>query len=134
MPGAVCIALIGSMLAVVLPTDKITLSWTHTVERTPWEEDYAIEKGALVITEARVTRGGAGMDAPSGAVWAQGWWRYVPSLDPLPEILLANSSFAGGYSICWEGRCRPLTGFIAADNIVKLVPKNCDPSTRLDVW
>jgi hypothetical protein len=123
---AFCVAVVGSALAVILPTNKVTLSWTHTVEATPWEEDYAIEKGALVITEARVTRSGAGMDPPTGAIWDQGWWRYVPSLDPLPEILLANSSFADGYSICWEGKCRPLTTLIAADNIVKLVPKKCN--------
>jgi hypothetical protein len=127
MLSAFCIALIGSTLAVVLPTDKITLSWTHTVERTPWEEDYAIEKGALVITEARVTRSGAGMDAPSGAIWAQGRWHYVPALGPLPEIILANSSFAGGYSICWEGSCRRLSDVIATDNMVKLAPKKCHP-------
>lgn len=127
MLSAFCIALIASTLVVVLPTDKITLSWIHTIERTPWEEDYAIEKGALVITEARVTRSGAGMDAPSGAIWAQGRWHYVPALDPLPEIILANSSFAGGYSICWEGSCRRLSDVIAADTIVKLAPKKCHP-------
>jgi hypothetical protein len=117
----------GSSLSVVLPTDKLTLSWTHTVESTPWEEDYVVKNGALVIVEARVKRNGAGMDAPTDAVWAQGWWRYAPSLDPLSEVLLANSSFAGGYNICWGGRCQSLVTFIAADNVVKLVPANCDP-------
>ena len=134
MLGALCIALIGSTIAVVLPTDKITLSWTHIGRANALEEDYAIEKGALVITEARVARSGAGMDAPSGAIWAQGRWHYVPSLDPLPEIILANSSFAGGYSVCWEGSCRRLSDVIAADNIVKLAPKKCPSSTRLDFW
>ena len=127
MLEAVCIALVGSALSVVLPTDKLTLSWTHTVEATPWEEDYVVKNGALVITEARVKRSGAGMDAPTDAVWTKGWWRYVPSLAPLSEILLANSSFAAGYNVCWAGRCQSLTSFIAADNVVKLMPANCDP-------
>jgi hypothetical protein len=68
--GELCIALVGIAGAVVLPTETITLSWTHTVEGTPWEEDYAIRDGALVLTLARVKRSGAGMHPPDGALWA----------------------------------------------------------------
>jgi hypothetical protein len=125
MISGLCIALIGIAGAVVLPTDTITLSWTHTVEGTPWEEDYVILNGALVVKQARVKRSGAGMDAPDGAVWARGWWHYVPSLGPLPEVVLANSSFAPGYRVCWDSQCRPLNATIAAGNFVKLAPAKC---------
>jgi hypothetical protein len=126
MLGTMCIALMANASVVVLPTDKVMLSWIHTVEDTPWEEDYVIERGALVITQARVKRSGAGMDPPGGAVWAQGWWHYVPSTGPLHEIVLANSSFASGYRLCWERRCRPLQAFFAANTFVKLVPAPCE--------
>jgi hypothetical protein len=128
--GGLCIALVGIAGALMLPTDTITLSWTHTVEGTPWEEDYAIRDGALAVTRARVRRSGAGMDAPDGAVWARGWWHYVPSLTPLREVVLANSSFALGYEVCWAGQCRPLNTMIAAGNFVKLAPGNCVSNTQ----
>ena len=60
MISGLCIALVGIAGAVVLPTDTVTLSWIHTVEGTPWEEDYTIRDGALALTRARVKRSGAG--------------------------------------------------------------------------
>jgi hypothetical protein len=123
--GELCIALVGIAGAVVLPTETITLSWTHTVEGTPWEEDYVIRDGALALTQARVKRSGAGMDAPDGAVWAEGWWHYAPSLTPLREVALANSPFAPGYKVCWASQCRPLNAMVAAGNPVKLAPAKC---------
>jgi len=114
----------------VLPTDTITLSWTHTVEGTPWEEDYAVRGGALVLTRARVKRSGAGMDAPDGAVWLQGWWHYAPLLPPLREVVLANSAFAPGYTVCWAGQCRPLSAMIAAGNRVTLAGVKCDSNSQ----
>jgi hypothetical protein len=130
--SGMCIALVAIAGAVVLPTDTITLSWTHTVEGTPWEEDYAVRGGALVLTRARVKRSGAGMDAPDGAVWLQGWWHYAPLLPPLREVVLANSAFAPGYTVCWAGQCRPLSAspleaqpqqFIGASNSGGVEPR-----------
>ena len=125
MAVAMCMALIVVTSAVVLPTDTITLSWNHTVEGTPWEEDYAVVNNSLVITQARVKRSGAGMDAPAGAVWNRGWWHYIPSLGPIGEVVLANSSFASGYRICWDGNCRSLNAIVATDDFVKLAPIEC---------
>jgi hypothetical protein len=130
MLGGLCIALISIAGIVVLPTDTLTLSWTHTVEGTPWEEDYAVVNGALVIKQARVKRSGAGMEPPDGAAWAQGWWHYVPSLGPLPEVVLANSSFAPGYKMCWAGQCRPLNTMIAGGYFVKLAPAQCNSNPK----
>jgi hypothetical protein len=129
--GELCIALVGIAGAIVLPTGAITLSWTHTVEGTRWEEDYAIRDGALVLTLARVKQSGAGMDAPDGAVWADGWWHYAPSLAPLPEVALANSPFASGYKVCWGSQCRPMNAMIAAGNLVKLAPAKCGSNSQL---
>jgi len=130
MFAELCIALIGGASATVLPTDRLTLSWLHTVEGTPWEEDYVIRAGALVVTEARVKRSGAGMDPPSGATWSGGWWHYVPPLGALHEVTLANSSFAAGYTVCWGGSCQPLNRMVASGNFVKLAPTRCDANRQ----
>jgi hypothetical protein len=128
--SGLCIALVGIAGAVVLPTDTVTLSWIHTVEGTPWEEDYTIRDGALALTRARVKRSGAGMDAPDGAVWAQGWWHYAPLLPPLREVVLANSSFAPGYTVCWVGQCRALSAMIAAGSPVRLATRTCHSNSQ----
>ena len=130
MLGGLCIALMTSATTVVLPTDRITLSWNHTVERVPWEEDYAIKNAALVILEARVKRSGAGMEPPSGSIWREGWWHYTPSLGRLPEVILANSAFADGYSICWNFKCRAMNDLVPANGFVKLAPAQCSAPTH----
>ena len=130
MVGAMCIAFVAGATSVFLQTDKITLSWVHTVERTPWEEDYVVENGALVIEEARVKRSGAGMDPPDGASWSRGWWHYRPSIRPLPEVLLANSSFAAGYTVCWNGNCLALNKLLPPATPVRLFATRC--ATRTD--
>src|SRR4051812_25850947 len=101
MSSALCIALVLAGTVRPLPTDRLTLRWTHTVERTGWEEDYRAGAYGLVIDEARIERSGAGMEPPADATWADGWWHYRPSLAPLTSVILANSEFASGYSLCW---------------------------------
>lgn len=124
--AASCIGIIASALIHVLPTPTMTLSWTHSVENTRWEEDYRARAGTLEIREARVTTSGAGMDPPAGAVWSDGWWRYAPALEPLAEVVLANSEFVAGYTVCWAGAaCRPLRSLAPAGQPVKLVARPC---------
>ena len=65
-----------------LAVAAFTLSWTHSVEKTRWEEDWAITPAGLQIVEARVKGSGAGMDPADGAVLRDGWWVYAPSLPP----------------------------------------------------
>jgi hypothetical protein len=121
----ICIALITASTVTVLPANTLTLAWTHTVEGTRWEEDYAVVEGALVLQEARVKTSGAGMDAPANAVWTGEWWRYVPSLGPLHEVVLAYSAFAPGYTVCWHGTCRQLQTLIPTGNFAKMAPRPC---------
>jgi hypothetical protein len=125
MAGSMCIALIAAASTYLLPTDSITLRWTHTVEKTPWEEDYHVRGRSLVIEEARVKTSGAGMDAPPDARWSQGWWRYRPNLGALDEVTLANSEFAQGYTICWKGTCKLLQEFVRRGEPVSLVARRC---------
>jgi hypothetical protein len=84
-----------------------TLAWTHTVERTAWEEDWRITPRGLVLVEARIKGSGAGMEPPADASFDGTWWRYSPDLPPQQRLLLAHSAASHSrWSICWEGRCR----------------------------
>ena len=116
--------LLGSTLH-VFPTDRITLKWMHTVEKTPWEEDYRIVDGALIIEEARITSGGAGMEPPRDAVWSSGWWRYKPAIAPLKDVILANSEFGQGYTICRGNTCQLLRDLIPVGEFAKITPAQC---------
>jgi len=125
-----CIALLAGTTSVVLPTQDMTLIWTHTVERTGWEEDYSASAQGILITEARIEAIGAGMEPPPSAVREGRWWRYHPSLPRLPSVDLANSTFAGGYTICWDSRCRSLGSIIPQGEQVSIVASECTDPTR----
>lgn len=117
MSAAICLVF-GAVLA--LPTDHLTLQWTHSVEKTIWQEDYQIESGRLVLTEARIAGSGAGMEPPPGAVLQGGLWHYRPDVAPLAELAIAESPFTAGYTLCWDGAChrpaelfgRPVNGTV----------------------
>jgi hypothetical protein len=125
VPGASCIALVTAVAALILPADSVTLSWTHTVERTAWEEDYLASPQGLILTEARIEAIGAGMEPPAQAVRDGRWWRYRPSLPPLPSIELANSELGEGYSICWGSGCRRLRTLVGPGEPVAIETARC---------
>jgi len=100
--AAICLVF-GAVLA--LPTDHLTLQWTHSVQKTLWQEDYRVEDGRLVLSEARIASSGAGMEPPPGAVLRGGVWHYRPALAPLPELEIVESHFTAGYTLCWDGAC-----------------------------
>ena len=126
MPSGLCIGLVVGTLIHPLPTTSVTLSWMHSVEKTAWEEDYVVDGTVLYLREARVKTSGAGMDPPSGASWDSGWWKYRPALNRIPEIILANSQFVGGYTLCWsQAVCRPMDVFVSKGTEAKLMPVPC---------
>ncbi len=91
-----------------LAVAAFTLVWTHSVEKIPWREDWRIEQGRLVLTEARVEGSGAGMEVPEGAVLEDGSWHYRPHLPPLPSLTLARSGATADWRLCAAGSCRTL--------------------------
>jgi hypothetical protein len=125
MASSLCIAVLLGTAVHTLPTDRITLSWTHTVEKTRWEEDYRIVGIALTIEEARVKTSGAGMEPPRDATWSSGWWRYKPSIGLLKEVILANSGFASGYTICWANICESMRELVPRGEFIKIAPEPC---------
>jgi hypothetical protein len=122
---ASCITLAAAAALIVLPTQALTLSWVHTVEKTAWEEDYVASADGVAITEARIEAFGAGMEPPASAVREGRWWRYRPSLPRMSSVDLANSTFAGGYTLCWNSTCRPLGSIVAHGEPVSITSSLC---------
>lgn len=103
---------------VVMAVSAFTLAWTHSVQKTGWEEDWRIGPAGLELVEARIMGSGAGMEPPEDAVFNDGWWVYAPRVASLPRLALAASgATASGWSICAEGECR-LVGEDAGETIV----------------
>lgn len=108
---AVCL-LVAGVIRATIPTDEFTLAWDHSVEKTRWEERYRVGEGGLTLTEARVQGFGAGMEPSPDAVLKDGWWRWQPEREALPELRLTFSSFAPDYRLCWNRRCEELAGVL----------------------
>lgn len=102
--SGLCIFSAGKMIS--LAVAAFTLSWTHSVERSRWEEDWQITSVGLKLLEARVRGSGAGMEPPSAARLENGWWIYAPELPPVPELVLAASGSTGqGWLVCGGVTC-----------------------------
>lgn len=116
---SLCILAAGKMAT--LAVTAFTLSWTHSIEKTRWEEDWRVTPAGLEVIEARIKGSGAGMEPPADAVLEDGWWRYAPAVAPRPELVLAASGATGaGWTICAEGACKDIGA--AAGEPVTLKP------------
>ncbi len=51
--------MVGS-IALALSGPTFQLRWTHSVEKVEWVEDWAVEPGELLLTQARIKGSGAG--------------------------------------------------------------------------
>jgi hypothetical protein len=106
--------LAGSKIAPLL-VSAVTLAWTHSVEKTLWEEDWRATPAGLELVEARVQGSGAGMDPPSGARLVGGMWAWRPALAPQPEIVMRRSGTTADWRICIDGQCRTMDSYVSAD-------------------
>lgn len=119
MPAlALCLARAGA--SAVLSTAQFNLAWTHSIEKTRWEERWQVTPAGLVITEASVRGSGAGMEPPPDAVWHDGAWWYRPTLPPQAQVTLAASDYAPDHRLCALGRCAPLGQWVAGTGPVTL--------------
>ena len=105
------ICLVAGLLIAQFGND-ITLRWTHSIQKTVWEEDYRREGNALRLSEARVRGTGAGMEPPPDAMLKDGVWHYVPKLPPLPEVILTHSPHVPAYVVCSGGQCKPVDAWL----------------------
>lgn len=120
---ALCLA--GGAVAVRIAAAAFTLSWTHTVERIPWQEDWRIEDDRLVLETVRLKGSGAGMEPAPGARLVDGWYVWHPPSDTRSEIMLrrADTSIAGDWHLCTKAEgCRDLADLVGAADPVRLYP------------
>lgn len=95
--------------AIALAAGLFTLGWTHSVEKTAWQESWAVTPDGLVLREARVKGSGAGMEPSEGARRKDGWWVWEPHAAPLTTLVLASSGATGsGWTLCAADGCREL--------------------------
>lgn len=116
MPLGLCIAAAGKAAAIA--ATAFSLSWTHSVEKTEWREDYAVERVGLRLIEARIKGSGAGMEPGEGARLEDGWWIWRPTVPVSPELRLAASgATVSAWRLCHEGGCVDL-GATAGEAVV----------------
>ncbi len=112
---ALCL-IAGMQPPVTVPADRFTLSWTHSIEKVEWREEYRVTDLGLVLETSRVKGSGVGMEPGPDARLVDGWWISHPTLAPLSELVLAGSHFGGDHMICIPGRCAPLRQWLGRDN------------------
>ncbi len=105
-----CLATAGVVKS--LAVASFMLSWTHSVEKTEWQEDWRVTPQGLEIVEARVKGSGAGMEPPPDVLLKGGWFRWKPQLPILPEVALGNSGMAGEWRLCTDGKCQDLSAIL----------------------
>lgn len=91
-----------------LQVTAFTLAWTHSVEKTDWQEDWLVSREGLTLVEARIKGSGAGIDPPAEARLVDGWWRWQPAPIPRREVVLGHSGAVGDWRVCTGGGCRAL--------------------------
>lgn len=117
------LCIVAGSAGIMLAWSAFTLSWTHSVEKIEWQEDWQIVDGALMVVEARVQGTGAGMEPPADARFAGGWWHYRPQIGPLPSLTLARSGATGDWRLCSGADCVDLAGLTGgASGTVSLLP------------
>jgi hypothetical protein len=86
-----------------------TLVWTHSIEKTDWQEDWRVTPSGLQLVQARVKGSGAGMEPSPEARLVGGWFQWQPARAAMPELVLGNSGVAGEWRLCSEGHCRTMS-------------------------
>lgn len=123
------LCLLVGALAVPLMTESLTLAWTHSVERIPWEEDWVETPGGLRLAATRVHGSGAGMEPAPDARLVDGAWTWVPNLPLLPEIVMRRSGATADWRVCIDGTCRAMADYVGPDaDPVTLKPCGIGPS------
>jgi hypothetical protein len=108
----VSLCLISAGVTKTLALAAFTLVWTHTSEKTDWQEDWRVTPLGLELVEARVKGSGAGMEPPPDARLIDGWFQWRLRRAPMPQVVLGNSGLAGEWRLCTGGNCRTLSAIL----------------------
>lgn len=101
---ALCVLTASGILKIA--ATSFVLSWTHSVEKVPWEEYWAVADQRLVLDHARIKGSGAGMEPPDDAILRDGWYVYKPHIPPRDVIILAASgATVSSWSLCANDMC-----------------------------
>jgi hypothetical protein len=95
-----------------LAVAAFTLVWTHSIEKTAWQEDWRVTAQGLELVAARIKGFGAGMEPPPEALLVDRWFQWPITRPPQPEVLLSNSGAAGEWRLCADGACRTMSELI----------------------
>ena len=107
--GGLSLCLASAGVVKTLSIAAFTLVWTHSIEKTDWQEDWRVTPQGLLLTQARVKGFGAGMEPPPEARLVHGWFQWRPERGPMPQVVLGNSGAAGEWRLCHDGNCRTLS-------------------------
>ncbi|ABD89921.1 DUF1850 domain-containing protein [Rhodopseudomonas palustris] len=123
---SLCLVSAGALKT--LQIAAFTLAWTHSIEKTAWQEDWRVTAQGLQLVEARIKGFGAGMEPPPDARLIDGWFRWHPHNPPQPELALGNSAAAGEWRLCESGRCATLSEILGHDVGVHVTTLSaCEP-------
>ena len=107
--GGVSLCLASAGVVKTLSVAAFTLTWTHSIEKVDWQEDWRVTPRGLELVQARVKGSGAGMEPPPEARLIDGWFRWRPEGGPKPQVVLGNSGAAGEWQLCHDGNCRTVS-------------------------
>jgi len=107
-----CLA--GAGVAVSIAAQTFSLSWTHTIEKTEWREDWRIDGEELVLQKASVKGSGAGMEPPPEAQLEGGFYVWRPETREV-VLTLRRDPHAGDWTLCAEARCEPIAAWIGVE-------------------
>lgn len=126
--GGLSLCLASAGVVKTLSVAAFTLVWTHSIEKTVWQEDWRVTPQGLELVQARVKGSGAGMEPAPDARLVDGWFQWQPKRAPMPEVVLANSGAAGEWRLCSEGRCDTLSGIFGHPIGINVTTmRACDP-------
>jgi hypothetical protein len=114
--------------ALFIRSTQFTLSWTHSIEKQRWEEDYNVlatddDSGRILLipTAARIKGSGAGMEPPEDSRLIDGWYVYRPTTVPLTALRLTRSFYTDDYTFCTNNQCRSMAALLPSDGKTTLL-------------
>jgi hypothetical protein len=123
---SLCLASAGVVKTLALAA--FTLAWTHSIEKTAWQEDWRVSAQGLELVAARIKGFGAGMEPPPEARLIDGWFQWDVHRPPQQELLLGNSGAAGEWRLCDGGACRTLSEIMGHEVGVDVTTiSGCEP-------
>lgn len=105
---SLCVAAAGVVKSLAMTA--FMLSWTNSAEQVERQEDWRVTPQGLEIVAARVKGASAGMQLPPGARLADGWFRWTPPSQPVPEVALRQ--LAGEWRLCSGGACQDMSAIL----------------------